>query len=90
MDDSCSPALSTPNEEKYRHWSKHLKHQDAQKVITYPFAQQALIEHHLHAKLSSKLEEQEVNKSRHNFCTYGVFGLVGETGTVVVWLVSCV
>lgn len=84
MDDTCSPALSTPKEEKYRHWSKPLKHQDGQKVITHPLVQQALIEHYLYDKLSSKPEEHRVNKSRHNFCTYGVFGLVGETGTVAV------
>ena len=84
MDDTCSPALSTPKEEKYRHWSKHAKHQDGQKVITHPFVQQALIEHHLYDKLSSKLEEHRVNKSRHNFCPYGVFGLAGETATVVL------
>jgi len=36
------------------------------------------------SKLSSKLEEHRVNKSRHNFCPYGVFGLAGETATVVL------
>lgn len=59
--------LSVPPRRRNRHWSKHLKHQDGQKVITHPLVQQALIEHYLYDKLSSKLEEHRVNKSRHNF-----------------------
>lgn len=82
MDDACSPASvqeiqTLEQAPQTSGWTEsHHPH---------PLVQQALIEHYLYDKLSSKPEEHRVKQNRHNFCTYGVFGLVGETaGTVAV------